>query len=258
MLGSLSSKSSSKKKKKTINSFEAFTPEINENTIDSLDVFKPKGNENTTDGLDFFRNKPKENTIDSLDMFKPKNIGNAALEQVKPTGDWAKDWLGLGEKSGQEVNMQPGVAYSPSQIEEAKAAQEQAEKSAEAPKEAAIEYAREIVHVGESRKENQESSQKIQMLIQELQRLAQSVQAIEKAMILQAIDPSAGTKTGKYYENFFEWMLTVVQDARRKVEDSGAWLSAMSSKKKPGIHQQMKTNMKIAMSGERTNANNTG
>lgn len=204
--------------------------------------------------------KKKKVTVDSLEVWKPKSVAKALAEQVKPQDNWTKDWLGLGEstKPRPGVDMQPGVAYSPAQIKEAQEQQEAQEKTPEASVEAPMSYAREILHAGESKKEQEESGQKIQMLIQELSRLAKSVEQIEKTMILQAIDPSAGKKTGKYYESFFEWMLMVVQDARRKVEDSGAWLSAMSSKKKPGIHQQMKTNMKIAMSGERTNANNTG
>jgi hypothetical protein len=224
-----------KKKKQTINSFEALRPKFSVGE-----------------------------TVDSLDMFKPKALGEAAADQLKPQGDWAKDWLGLGggesTGSGHSVDMQPGIAYTPGQAAEQKHAKEQAEK-AESHAEAAMDYSREIIHAGEKglKAEKQESSQKIQMLIEELGRLAKSVQQIEKAMILQAIDPSASKKTGKYYESFFEWMLIVVQDARRKVEDSGAWM-AMSSKKGKGasIHKTMKTNMQVGMSGERTNANNTG
>ncbi len=203
--------------------------------------------------------KKKKQSVDSFEIFKPSSLVQAISEQIKPNSDWAKDWLGFAssENHGKAMEMQPGVAYSPSGHAES----QKHEQAQEAPIEAPIEvmkYKQEILHAGEGKREEQESGQRVQMLIQELQRLAQSVQQIEKTMLLQAIDPSAGKKTGKYYESFFEWMLIVVQDARRKVEDSGAWLTAMQSKKKPGIHQQMKTNMKIAMSGERTNANNTG
>lgn len=235
-----SSKSQQKKKKQIINSFEVFRPEASKNTVDSIDIFKPKARENTTD---------------SLSVLKPKEIGKAALSQVNPGENWMKDWLGFSEShtSGQSIDMQPGVAYAPNHAQEAKATEEKPE----ARKEAALDYGREILHVGESKKEEQESSQKIQMLIQELQRLAKSVEQIEKTLILQAIDPSAGKKTGKYYENFFEWMLLVVQDARRKVEDSGAWLATTKGKQTGGIHKLMKTNMQVGMSGERTQANNT-
>lgn len=201
----------------------------------------------------------KKVTVDGTELLRPQSIGKAVLEQVAAPIDWG-EWLGFKKsepnKSKQAHHMQPGVAYNPKQQE----AQEQHEEKAEAPKqvETLINYSRDILHAGESKKEERESGQKVQMLIQELQRLAKSVQQIEKAMILQAIDPSAATKTGKYYESFFEWMLLVVQDARRKVEDSGAWLTAMKGKQKPGIHKVMKTNMQVGMSGERSQANNAG
>ena len=213
----------------------------------------------TVNSFGMFKIDSPEESIDSLDFFKPKSIAKAAAEQVKPQGDWAKDWLGLSAEptSAGSIDMQPGVGYSPAQMAEAQKAQEQGQEAKQVA-EAPMNYVREILHAGESKKEEKESGEKISMLIQELQRLATSVQAIEKAMILQAIDPSTAQKTGKYYENFFEWMLLVVQDARRKVEDSGAWLNAMNGKKKPGIHKQMKTNMQIGMSGERNQSNSAG
>jgi len=208
-----------------------------------LGVNSPKNNSSQ-------KKKKEKVSLDSFEIFKPKSIAQAVVEQVKPQDNWAKDWLGIQDKqsSQKHVEMTPGVSYNPKK------------EQADIPKEAINEYNREIIHTGENqvRKEDSESSQKIQMLIQELQKLAKSVAQIEKSMILQAIDPSAGKKTGKYYENFFEWMLIVVQDARRRVEDSGAWLQQMKGKQKAGIHKMMKTNMKVAMSGERTNANNTG
>lgn len=207
-----------------------------------------------------FQSKPapkqkKKVTTDGLEMLKPKAIGQAVVEQIAQPIDFG-EWLGFkktesgGKKKSTE--MKPGVSYNPKDKQEPKP-----EASAEAP----MNYHREILHAGENelKKETQESAQKIQMLISELQRLATSVKQIEKTLILQAVDPSAGKKTGKYYESFFEWMLMVVQDARRKVEDSGAWLSAMGGKKgKQNIHKTMKSNMQVGMSGERTQANNAG
>ena len=37
---------------------------------------------------------------------------------------------------------------------------------------------------------------------------------------------------GKYHKSFFSWLLSIIRNARMKVEDSGAWLAAMHSKKK--------------------------
>lgn len=200
--------------------------------------------------------KKKKVLTDGVEMLTPKAIGKAVAESTVEDIDWG-EWLGFGKKSerkqqGHSVDMKPGVAYSPN---EAAKHEQQAERPLPM-----TEYGREIIHAGETgnKKEVQESAQKIQMLVMELQRLAQSVQEIQKAVILQAVDPAAGQKTGKYYESFFEWMLLVVQDARRKVEDSGAWMAMASGKKKPGIHKQMKTNMQIALSGERSTVTQTG
>lgn len=199
--------------------------------------------------------KKKKVTTDGLEMLKPQALGQAVVEQVAQPIDWG-EWLGFKPAAetkaghGKGVDMKPGIAYDPKEA----AKKEKPVPQAEAP----MDYHREILHAGESKKESHESSQKIQMLIMELQRLAQSVQAMEKAVVMQAIDPSAGKKAGKYYESFFEWMLLVVQDARRKVEDSGVWLSMASSKKKPGIHKLMKSNMQVGLSGERSVVTQTG
>ena len=203
------------------------------------------------------KKKPKV-TTDGLELLKPKALGKAIVEQVAQPIDFG-EYLGFKKASekgshGKSVDMKPGVGYNPKQE------QHEAQKATETAVEAPMNYHREILHAGETelKRDNQESSQKIQMLVQELQRLAKSVEQIEKAVVLQAVGSDAGKKTGKYYESFFEWMLLVVQDARRKVEDSGAWLSTMKGKQKPGIHKVMKTNMQVGMSGERTQANNAG
>lgn len=202
--------------------------------------------------------KPKKKvTTDGFELLKPKALGKAVVEQVAQPVDWG-EWLGFKNSSHEtkkqhgSVDMKPGVAYNP---KEAQKEEPKPEAQAEAP----MNYHREILHAGETgqKKETQESYQKVQMIIQELQRLSQSIKQIEKTMVLQAVDPAAGKKAGKYYESFFEWVLVVVQDARRKVEDSGAWLATTTSKKK-GMHKLMKSNMQVGMSGERTQANNAG
>lgn len=201
------------------------------------------------------KQKPKKQTTDGFEFLKPSSIGKAVVESVAQPINFS-EYLGFKKSStehggghGKKVDMKPGVPYFPKEAQHEEAAP--APRAVEAP----MNYHREILHAGESKKESQESAQKVQMIIQELQRLSKSVKEIEKTLILQALGPTNAVKAGKYYESFFEWMLIVVQDARRKVEDSGAWLQATGSKKK-GIHKEMKTNMRVAMSGERTQANN--
>ncbi|HLD02068.1 MAG TPA: DUF5660 family protein, partial [Patescibacteria group bacterium] len=60
--------------------------------------------------------------------------------------------------------------------------------------------------------------------------------------------------------NFFEWMLSVIRIARMKVEDSGAWMAALSSKKKGKGYWQMfkKHGTTFGMSHERNVSTQTG
>lgn len=201
---------------------------------------------------------PKKKTkVESAEFLRPKAIGEVVTKELKQTGEsFFRELLGI--KRGPK-KMDPGVEYDVKQAQEMQQQQEEAAKKETAAARGAIDYAGEIIRAGQPQKENRESEQRVAMLVQELQRLSASVKAVEKAVVLQAIGPSGKVKSGKYYENFFEWMLLVVQDARRKVEDSGAWLQATGSKsKKRGIFKTMKTNMQVSLSGERAVSKSTG
>lgn len=119
-------------------------------------------------------------------------------------------------------------------------------------------YFREVAEAGQytQQKETQQIRQEVQSIIYELKRLASSTKAIQKDVEI-AIGPSTPNKVGTYHKNFFEWMLIVIQDARKRVENAGAWLSAVKGKKK-GIFSKMKKNMNELMSGERSSSNQTG
>jgi hypothetical protein len=127
--------------------------------------------------------------------------------------------------------------------------------------EAGIDYRREILHGGEQirNRDNQEISQQIKEIMNELQRLVQS------SAVLQAefIDIGVSQKpqnVGKYHQNFFEWMLIVIRSARQKVEDSGAWLNTMKGKKKQRQYGSMakKHGTTFTLSNERTVATQSG
>lgn len=199
------------------------------------------------------------NSIDLL-KFSAKDVKNTAVEQGKQTV--TKAWeqlLGIEHKSSGPVEMSPNVEYSPAQIAQMQEAQQEQPKRTETT-ETHGQYVREIMGTTHVQRENQESEQRIQSLIGELRKLASSVQAVEKAVVLQAIGPSgAKAMKGKYYESFFEWMLLVIQDARRKVEDSGAWLQTMTAKSKKGqAVGKIKKSMNLLLSGERTAQNQSG
>lgn len=199
--------------------------------------------------------KPKivvDNPLESL-----KSVGDGITHEVKQAStDAIKDmWaqiLGVDRyankpKPKMHGDLQPGQAV------DLKAAQEKKPTSqAEAPSK----YFQEIRELGQTtlQKENQEIKQQVQALVYELQRLATSSKAIEKEV---AMATSNVVNPGKYHASFFEWMLSVVKDARKRVENSGAWLKTVKRKKGMMIGK-MKKNMNELMSGERSVSNQTG
>lgn len=109
----------------------------------------------------------------------------------------------------------------------------QEETKEKADIEPGIEYSREIVHVGERavNRENTEIEAQLRELMEEIKKLTDSSKVLQMEFKEFAVEQHA-IKPGKYHKSFFSWLLTVVRNARMKVEDSGAWLSAMHSKKK--------------------------
>jgi len=137
-----------------------------------------------------------------------------------------------------------------------------AEKAIEKPKaEAAMNYSREIAQAGEraAKGETREMHQNIQQIKQELAQLVSSSQELKLHFADVGVD-SATPTVGKYQQNFFEWMLVVIRQARQKVEDSGAWLNTVKGKggKKGywGMFKQHGTT--FGMSGERAVATQVG
>lgn len=131
-------------------------------------------------------------------------------------------------------------------------------------REAGIDYKREILYGSEkiASQEYQALSQQIESIVMELKRLTASSQALQiefkDVVVTQNI-----IKPGKYHQNFFTWVLIVIQNARMRVEDAGAWLTAMKGKK--GKKQQQnywkmfqKHGTTFGLSNERVVATQTG
>ena len=128
--------------------------------------------------------------------------------------------------------------------------------------EAGIDYHREITHYAERahHRENTELEQKVQEIVNELQRLVDSSSTLIQAEYQDVTVMQAPSEVGKYHLNFFDWMLSVIQNARMKVEDSGAWLSTMQSKKGKKNYWAMfkKHGTTFGMSNERQVSTQTG
>ncbi len=121
-----------------------------------------------------------------------------------------------------------------------------------------IDYRREVVQGVQMRRsrEQQEMDQKLQEIMNELKRLVKSSTTISNEYAALTVEQGP-QQVGSYHLNFFDFMLSVITNARRKVEDSGAWLAI--SKKKNSYQQKASTlGTKFTLSQERSTATQTG
>lgn len=110
-----------------------------------------------------------------------------------------------------------------------------------------------------SRRESQEIQYQIKQIVDELKKLI-NTSTVLKAEFDDVVVQTQVQSPGKYHLNFFTWMLSVIRSARMKVEDSGAWLNVMKSKKKSKQYWNMakKHGTTFSLSNERVVATQTG
>ncbi len=98
--------------------------------------------------------------------------------------------------------------------------------------EAGYDYKNEILHF--EKKEAQETqtqtSSRVQEILVEIKNLSKSVKELEIEVKDVSMD-SVPAKAGKYHQTFFEYLLTVLRNARLRVENSANWLHALTGKK---------------------------
>lgn len=216
--------------------------------------------------LERFANTSFE-TTDPVDI--TKHIAAKASDELKAGAHDAWDQL-LGKKDkASEEHAKKGEmkAGEPISFTNHKNKKEDRGKLINAEKkfapyiEAGIDYRREIIHGAEmsERRNNRELETKLQEIVIELKRLASSSKVLQAEFREVTVEQRI-TKPGKYHVNFFEWVLTVVRSARMRVEDSGAWLTAMKGKKKKGNYweQFKKQGTSFALSNERNVATQVG
>jgi hypothetical protein len=138
--------------------------------------------------------------------------------------------------------------------------------------EPAINYAREILDVGKKPAyvETRNIAQEVQNLVNELKGLAASTKTLEKE-ITEATGHTIVTP-GKYHKTFLQHLLSIVHDAREKIENAGTWMNAMKGKQKrgPGMSgakpkkqnnfwgKVKKSGSQYLMSGEHSSSRNAG
>lgn len=183
------------------------------------------------------------------------------IEQVFGIGSGIADEI-LGINKSEEKQNQHGDLFEGQEIN-LKELQEKNSKAKQEKTQAdpGIDYAREIIHVGERavNRENQEIEGQLRELMAEIKKLADSSKELQMQFKEVAVEQHA-VKPGKYHKSFFQWLFTVIRTARMKIEDSGAWLAAMHSKKKSREYGEMakKYNTSFTLNSERTVATQVG
>ena len=165
---------------------------------------------------------------------------------------------------GQELDLKAQAQAQKAQQEQQKAVQKKAESIRPA-----IDYVGEILHGHEkqTQQETQKLREEIQNLIMEVKSLAGASASLEK----QVIEATGGNvvNPGKYHKTFFAWIISIVKDARQKVDNANVWLSATKGKQKGAGGGKQKKGMNywdmakkhgndFTLSGERSTATQTG
>lgn len=122
-------------------------------------------------------------------------------------------------------------------------------------------YHRDIIRSSERShfKESRELENQVEQILVEIKRLVESSKVLEAEFQYVDVEQTP-VEAGKYHVSFFEWVLITIRNARTKVEDSGAWLATMSSKKGKKNYWAMfkKHGTTFGMSNERSVATQTG
>jgi archaellum component FlaC len=143
-------------------------------------------------------------------------------------GGKAKD---SGESAG-EMSMS-GDLIEGQEIEFAKK-QQQIEKEANrlANIEAGYDYKNEILHFEqkESQENQNQTSSRVQEILVEIKQLSKSIKELEIEVKDVSMDV-VPVKAGKYHESFFDYLLTILRNAKIRVENSANWLQVLSGKK---------------------------
>lgn len=221
---------------------------------------KSKTTRRTANPIETASNPDKSAVQSELSM-----TANAIKDQFSGTGnDFISQLLGLdidGEKPGRrksgEMKMGEMIDLTFSQIDSIKTKTN--EKRSDIM--GGIDYRSEVLHGSErlSRKEADELDSRIQDIMAELKRIVGSSTILKAEFAAVTVEQKPVT-VGKYYLSFFEWLLIELKKIRMKVEDAGAWLSVMKSKKSQRKYGNMakKHGTNFTLSNERTLATQTG
>ena len=190
---------------------------------------------------------------------EPTNVTDEAKEAIKNAWDQTLGGTGksiseqlLGTSSLGEQQLVEGQEF----VVEAKKSQEKIQVTTEH-----MEYFRSINNadrISETRTE-QQISQAVAQIRMEIKKLMQTSKLVERT-VKDATAEKAPVKPGKYHLSFFEFVLGVIRDATRKLEDTVHFGAVFTSKKQQSKYwnSYKKHGTQFGLSGERTTATQTG
>lgn len=209
------------------------------------------------------KSKPKQKQYVDLNPIESfRDIGSSTFDSIK--NDFFKSsgsdmWdqiLGV-EHQASETSRNAGELAEGEELDLSTLSENKAKPHIEA----GIEYHREIIHAGkrEIQREQLEISTQVQQIQAELKKIMSMSKELQ-SQFKQAASEQRVVVAGKYHETFFAFLLTTIREAKRKIEDAGAWLSAMKGKKKKQDYWGMfkKHGTTFGLSNERVVATQTG
>lgn len=158
--------------------------------------------------------------------------------------------------SGMEENqLKEGQAMSLKKKKE----EEKAEKKVTTSEH--IEYFRTVQHPENNKdaRVEMEVRQQVEQIRMEIKKLLKTSKLVEQS-VKDATADQAPVKPGKYHLNFFEFVLSVIKDATRKLEDSVSYGAIFASKKQQSKYwsSYKKHGTSFGLSSERSTATQTG
>lgn len=196
-------------------------------------------------------------------------INDEVKELWKGVFDSAKTDLGGGFASslseqiigfGGEATLEEGQEISLRAQQEAKKQGQKEESKITAE---FMDYKRTVINAENNSEATAERQVKeaVEEIRSEIKKLMQTSKLVERT-VKDATAEKAPVKPGKYHLNFFDFVLNILKDATRKLEDSVSFGAVFTSKKQQSHYWNMTNSKKggtsFMLSGERTSATQTG
>ncbi len=205
----------------------------------------------------------KQNFIDHNPVEILKGLGSGVVDSV--VDNFGKQSVNslweqlLGTQNPQEEGYQTS-----GDLEEGKIidfSKKKREKESLRNVEPGIDYRREIIDV--TRRVDRENTQVLNSKIAEILTELKKITAASAEIAIEFKEVTVEQRIenpGEYHVTFFQWMLSLVKSARTKIEDSGAWLNVMKSKKGQKNYWSMfkKHGTTFGLSNERVVATQAG